>query len=84
MRLAILLLLLFLVSCQAEALRIVEFCPDPWLSRDRDEYLVLEGHEPLDSYVISDGEGGFRFPQGASIRGRLVVAREGESYCLTH
>jgi phosphatidylserine/phosphatidylglycerophosphate/cardiolipin synthase-like enzyme len=83
MRQAILILLLLSV-CQAEALQVVEFCPDPWLSRDRDEYLVLEGHGLLDGFVISDGEGGFRFPSGTRIQGRLVVAREGESYFITH
>ncbi len=77
------LLVLLLIS-PASAIGIVEFCPDPYLSGDPDEYLVLGGTGSLDGIVISDGEGGFRFPPGSWIPGQLVIAREGASYLLTH
>ncbi len=66
------------------AIQVVEFCPDPYLSGDADEYLVLEGEGLLDRITISDGEGGFRFPVGTRIEGRVVVAREGEAYSRVH
>jgi len=77
------LLILLLISPVA-ALQIIEFCPDPYLSGDPDEYLVLEGTGSLDGVVISDGEGGFRFPAGSRISGQLVIARDGAAYLLTH
>ena len=78
-----LLLILLLISPVA-ALQIIEFCPDPYLPGDPDEYLVLEGTGSLDGVVISDGEGGFRFPAGSHISGPLVIARSGAAYQMTH
>lgn len=80
---ATVLLLCLLTGC-AGAVQIVEFCPDPYLSGDLDEYLVLEGNGVLDGYVLSDGEGGYRFPPGTRIDGRLVVARSGAAFEEVH
>ncbi len=63
MRLALLLLVLVLAVPAASALRIVEFCPDTYLPRDADAYLVLEGAGPLGNVTISDGEGAVSFPR---------------------
>jgi cardiolipin synthase len=81
-RLFIFLILLLPMHCVA--LQIIEFCPDPFLPDDPDEYLIIEGTGYLDGVTISDGEGGFRFPQGTSINGRLIIARNGEAYARTH
>jgi len=67
-------LLFCLLAGTAGGILITEFCPDPYLPNDPDEYLVLEGEGVLDGYTISDGEGKFRFPPGTRINGRLVVA----------
>ncbi|KLK88630.1 phospholipase [Methanoculleus sediminis] len=77
-------LLLCLLAGTAGGIQIVEFCPDPYLSGDPDEYLVLEGTGLLDGYVLSDGEGGYRFPPGTRIDGRLVVARSGPAFEQSH
>ena len=82
-RIAAALLLCLLAGC-AGAVQIVEFCPDPYQSGDLDEYLVLEGSGVLDGYVLSDGEGGYRFPPGTRIDGRLVVARSGTAFEEVH
>ena len=82
-RIAAALLLCLLAGC-AGAVQIVEFCPDPYQSGDLDEYLVLEGSGVLDGYVLSDGEGGYRFPPGTRIDGRLVVARSGAAFEEVH
>lgn len=80
-------LVLFLVlllpgfSC---AIQITEFCPDPYLSEDPDEYLVIEGNGRLDGIIISDGEGGFRFPEGSKITGRITITRNGKAYSRVH
>ncbi|MBP7300116.1 MAG: phospholipase, partial [Methanoculleus sp.] len=66
---------LCLLAGTVAGIQIVEFCPDPYQPGDPDEYLVLEGAGLLDGYVISDGEGGYRFPPGTRIDGRLGVAR---------
>ncbi|RXE56770.1 phospholipase [Methanoculleus taiwanensis] len=79
-----LVLLLCCIVATAGGVRIVEFCPDPYQSGDPDEYLVLEGSGTLDGIVISDGEGGFRFPPGARIDGRLTVARSAAAYAKSH
>jgi hypothetical protein len=76
--------LFLLLITPSVALQIVEFCPDPYLTGDPDEYLVLEGTGILDGVMISDGEGGFRFPAGSVISGRLVIARNGAAYTTTH
>lgn len=83
-RIAAAVLLLCLLAGCAGAVQIVEFCPDPYLSGDLDEYLVLEGEGLLDGYVLSDGEGGYRFPPGTRIDGRLVVARSGAAFEEVH
>ncbi|WP_369792245.1 hypothetical protein [Methanoculleus sp. MH98A] len=41
-RIAAAVLLLCLLAGTAGGIQIVEFCPDPYLSGDPDEYLVLE------------------------------------------
>ncbi len=82
-RVALALLLCCLVTT-ASGVLIVEFCPDPYQSGDPDEYLVLAGSGTLDGIVITDGEGGFRFPPGARIDGRLTVARSAAAYAESH
>lgn len=72
-RIAAAILLVCLLVAAVDAVQIVEFCPDPYLAGDLDEYLVIEGRGVLDGYVFSDGEGGFRFPPGTRIDGRVVV-----------
>ncbi len=84
MRAALCVLLLCLLVLPAAALQIVEFCPDPYLAGDPDEYIVLEGEGSLAGFTVTDGEGGFRFPAGARIQGRLVVARDAAAYERTH
>jgi phosphatidylserine/phosphatidylglycerophosphate/cardiolipin synthase-like enzyme len=82
--LPLLVLLLFLTLSPVSALRITEFCPDTYLPRDADAYLVLEGTGSLDNVTISDGEGSLSFPPGVEIRGRITVADEGFAYRTTH
>lgn len=55
----ILPLLLFLrwVVHAGAAVQIVEFCPDPYLHDDADEYLVLSGNDVLDNITVSDNHG---------------------------
>jgi phosphatidylserine/phosphatidylglycerophosphate/cardiolipin synthase-like enzyme len=75
--------ILFCLVCVvhgAAAIQIVEFCPDPFLQDDADEYLVLSGNGPLDNITVSDGEGGFRFPPGTVIDGFLTIARSAQAY----
>ncbi|WP_292522065.1 phospholipase D-like domain-containing protein [Methanoculleus sp.] len=83
-RIAVAVILLCLLAGTTGGIRIVEFCPDPYLPGDLDEYLVIEGTGVLDGYAFSDGEGGFRFPSGTRIDGRLVVARSGPAFEQTH
>ncbi|MFA6225880.1 MAG: phospholipase D-like domain-containing protein [Methanoregula sp.] len=66
------------------AIRITEFCPDPYLHDDMDEYLVLSGSGSLDGITISDGRGGFHFPPGTRISGTLTVARSGPAFLQSH
>ena len=82
-----LLVLIIILSCAVQtgaAVRIVEFCPDPYLYNDADEYLVLSGTGSLDGITISDGNGGFRFPKGTQINGLLTVARSGTAFEQSH
>jgi phosphatidylserine/phosphatidylglycerophosphate/cardiolipin synthase-like enzyme len=81
-----LLLILILVSgiSTGAAVMITEFCPDPYLHDDADEYIVLSGHGPLDGVVLSDGKGGFRFPPGTSISGKMTISRSGPAYRQSH
>jgi Phosphatidylserine/phosphatidylglycerophosphate/cardiolipin synthases and related enzymes len=78
------LIFILFILVPAGAVMIVEFCPDPYLYGDEDEYLVLEGNGFLDGIKVSDGEGGFRFPEFSRISGKLVVARNGMAYAEVH
>jgi cardiolipin synthase A/B len=66
------------------AVQIVEFCPDPFLHDDEDEYLILSGNGLLDDIVISDNHGGFRFPPGTTVKGYLTIARSARAYEQSH
>jgi len=79
-----LLFLAVALASPANGILITEFCPDPYLPDDRDEYFCLEGVGPLDGAMISDGEGSVRFPAGSSLAGRCVVARDAEAYRRSH
>jgi cardiolipin synthase len=82
-----LLVIIIILSCamHAEAaVQIVEFCPDPHLYDDADEYLVLSGTGSLDGITISDGKEGFRFPPGTKIDGLLTIARSGTAFEQSH
>ena len=68
----------------ATDVRITEFCPDPYLYNDMDEYLVLSGTGSLDGITVSDGRGGFRFPPGTRINGALTIARSGPAFLQSH
>ena len=83
MHLMFILLLLLCVSVEATVL-ITEFCPDPYLHDDADEYIVLSGNGSLDGITISGGRGGFRFPSGTNIDGTLTIARSGPAYLQSH
>jgi cardiolipin synthase len=78
--------ILFLMVCvgTGASVLITEFCPDPYLHDDADEYIVLSGNGSLDGVVISDGRGGFRFPTGMRISGTLTVARSGAAFQESH
>jgi cardiolipin synthase A/B len=66
------------------AVQITEFCPDPYLTDDLDEYLVLSGNGTLDNITLSDGESGFRFPPGTVSKGSLTIARSARAYEQSH
>ncbi|MGC9435614.1 MAG: phospholipase D-like domain-containing protein [Methanomicrobiales archaeon] len=83
-RFAVCLLLLWLIAVPATGVQIVEFCPDPWLSGEDDEFIVLQGEGSLAGVRLTDGEGGLRFPEGASIQGRVVLARRADAYRTVH
>ena len=80
----ILLFFLLFTVIPCSGLQITEFCPDTYLPDDLDEYVVLSGEGSLDGVVISDGEGGFRFPLGASIDGEITIAAHGADYQAVH
>ncbi len=84
MRILIAFTLFCLAAMQCSAVQIVEFCPDPYIHDDEDEYLVLDGNGSLDGITISDDKGGFRFPPGTPITGTLSVARNALAYEKTH
>jgi cardiolipin synthase len=84
MRRAILVLVLLFCVAPCVAVQIIEFCPDPYLHDDADEYLVLSGSGSLDGITVSDGEGGFRFPPGTMINGELTIARNSVAFNTTH
>jgi cardiolipin synthase A/B len=75
---------LVLVVHTGATVQIVEFCPDPYLHEDMDEYLVLSGNGTLDNITISDNHGGFRFPRGTELHGSLTVARSAPAYRQSH
>jgi phosphatidylserine/phosphatidylglycerophosphate/cardiolipin synthase-like enzyme len=77
---------LILVGCiiPCSAVQILEFCPDPYLHDDADEYLVISGTGSLDGITVSDGQGGFRFPSGTMINGKLTIARNAVAFEKTH
>jgi phosphatidylserine/phosphatidylglycerophosphate/cardiolipin synthase-like enzyme len=80
------LLAIFFVSLVpiGAALQIVEFCPDPYLPDDADEYIVLSGNGTLDGITVSDNHGGFRFPAGTLAGDTVTVARSGPAYARAH
>lgn len=65
-------------------IQLVEFCPDPYLNNDADEYLILSGNGLLDNITISDNHGGFRFPPGTVINGSLTIARSAPAFEQSH
>ncbi len=79
-----LVLCLVCVLHGAATVQIVEFCPDPYLKDDMDEYLVLSGNGLLDNITLSDNHGGFRFPPGTELQGSLTVARSAQAYEQSH
>jgi len=79
-----LIFVIFLAGYAGASVQIVEFCPDPYLADDTDEYVVLAGSESLDGITISDGEGGFRFPPGTWINGKMTIARNGHAFLKSH
>jgi len=83
-RILLLILCLVCVVHAGAMVQIVEFCPDPYLHDDADEYLVLSGNNLLDDITISDNHGGFRFPPGTTINGSLTIARSAQAYEQSH
>jgi phosphatidylserine/phosphatidylglycerophosphate/cardiolipin synthase-like enzyme len=77
-------LLFCLLTPGISAVVITEFCPDTYLKDDPDEYVVLSGTGSLEGIIVSDGEGGFRFPPGSRIEGLLTVAYNGKAYANVH
>jgi cardiolipin synthase A/B len=80
----IFILILSLCMSAGATILITEFCPDPYLHDDADEYIVLSGCGSLDGITVSGGNGGFRFPPGVHINGTLTVARSGPAYLQSH
>ena len=83
-RILSLILCLVCVVHAGAMVQIVEFCPDPYLHDDMDEYLVLSGNGLLNDITISDNHGGFRFPPGTTINGSLTIARSAQAYEQSH
>ncbi len=79
-----LVLCLVVVVHANAAVQIVEFCPDPYLQDDMDEYLILSGTGLLDDITLSDNHGGFRFPPGTELQGSLTVARSALAFEQSH
>ena len=79
-----LILILSLCASVGATIMITEFCPDPYLHDDADEYIVLSGSGSLDGITISGGKGGFRFPGGTNLNGTITVARSGPAYLQSH
>jgi cardiolipin synthase A/B len=78
------ILAIFLLLPVASAGMISEFCPDTYLSGDPDEYIVYSAEGDLGGTMITDGEGGFRFPAGTYRTGNVVIARNGTAYTQVH
>ena len=71
-RFCLLIVSLLLITVTAHAgttVRIIEYCPEPYLHDDLDEYVVLSGTGSLDGITVSDGGGRFRFPLGHRLTG---------------
>jgi len=83
-RLVVILILLSCAMHAEAAVRITEFCPDPYQYDDADEYLELSGSGSLDDITVSDGKSGFRFPAGTKINGSLTIARSGAAFEQTY
>jgi len=83
-RILLTVILIFLLILPAQALQIVRFCPDTYLKGEGDEYFVLEGQGTLRGVLVTDGEGGARFPDNAKIHGEIVVARYGSAFLDIH
>ena len=83
-RIFVLIILMICTMHAADAVRIIEFCPDPYLHDDPDEYLVIAGNGSLDGITISDGEGGFRFPPGSAVHGSVTIARSAPAFEQSH
>ncbi len=83
-RLVGLILLILVCIGTGSPFMITEFCPDPYLHDDADEYIVLSGNGSLEGITVSDGRGGFRFPPGTSINGTVTVARDGPAFHESH
>src|SRR5665647_1726280 len=81
--LPVLTLLLCLLVSFVTAFQIVEFCPDTYTKNEPDEYLVLAGTGLLADLAISDSGGSVRFPPGAVLDSRAVIARNGTAYRQT-
>jgi cardiolipin synthase A/B len=85
MRRALMLILILVLGISTgTAVMITEFCPDPYLHDDADEYIVLSGNGSLDGITVSDGKGGFRFPPGTRINGKISISRSGPAYLESH
>lgn len=83
--LCVIILMICMVHAGAVSpIRITEFCPDPYLHDDADEYLVLSGDGSLDGITVSDGKSGFRFPPGSTVTGDITVARNGTAFIQSH
>jgi cardiolipin synthase A/B len=76
--------LLVLCGSVGAMIQITEFCPDPYLHDDADEYIVLSGNGSLDGISLSGAHGGFRFPPGTNLNGSLTVARSGPAFLQSH
>ncbi|TAJ45859.1 phospholipase D-like domain-containing protein [Methanofollis fontis] len=77
-------LLMLMLVLPASGVMITGFCPDTYAMDEPDEFIVLSGNGSLAGISITDGEGSIRFPDGASIAGRAVVARQAEGYLRVH
>jgi cardiolipin synthase A/B len=85
-RLLVLVILLVYVGAAGAvpSVLITEFCPDPYLHDDADEYLVLSGEGPLDGITVTDGKSGFRFPPGTVLSENLTIARNATAFAQSH